>query len=244
MDILFWIILMTVVDGIIALIAAIFVGLGRKRMKQLLFLLVAFSAGALLSGAFMHMMAESLEVLDANTAFTYLLIGFITFFIIERFLHWHHCHEQECKVHPVSYLILFGDAIHNFIDGLIIASSFLVGVPFGIVTSLIILGHELPQEIGDYAVLLYGGMERGRALFLNFLSQMTAVVGGLVGFFLSSSLSALLLPFAAGGFLYISASDLIPEFHKDNDIRKTLKSFTMFAVGILFVAALKTYLGG
>jgi zinc and cadmium transporter len=239
MEILLWIILMTVIDGLIALVGSLFLGFSKERLKRFLFILVAFSAGALLSGAFFHMMSESLEVLTPDTAFTYLLVGFILFFLIERFLHWHHCHDQDCKVHPVSYLILFGDGIHNFIDGLVIASSFLISIPFGIVTSLIILGHELPQEMGDFAVLLHGGMKYKKALVFNFLSQMTAVVGGVVGYFLTASFSTLLLPFAAGGFLYISASDLIPEFHKEDDLRKTAVAFIAFLIGIVFLLSIK-----
>jgi len=243
MDALLWIILVTVLDGAAALIGVVFFRIGEKKLKSLLFIMVAFSAGTLLSGAFFHMMVESLGSLEPDTAFGYMIAGFVIFFVIERFLHWHHCHEGSCDVHPVSQLILIGDGVHNFIDGLVIASSFMVSIPFGIVTSMVIIGHELPQEIGDYAVLVYGGFRRGRALVLNFMSQLTAVAGGLIGYFVTTSYSVLLLPFAAGGFLYISASDLIPELHKEKETVKILTAFFGFLLGIAFIVSMKAVLG-
>jgi len=185
---------------------------------------------------------ESLESLDAMKVFGFVLMGFVLFFLIEKFLHWHHCHKAECKVHPFTYLILIGDGVHNFFDGLIIAASFFVSVPFGIVTTLLILGHELPQELGDFGVLVYGGFSKKKALIYNFLSQLTAIIGGVVGYFLSTSIENIvpyILPFAAGGFLYIAASDLVPELHKEPELKKSLTSFGFFIVGILFMLLIK-----
>jgi len=206
--------------------------------------MLAFSAGALLGGAFFHLLAKSLEDLLVDFAFSMVFLGFILFFLIEKFLHWHHCHKKGCKVHAVSYLILVGDAVHNFIDGLIIAASFLIDVSFGAVTTVLILGHELPQEIGDFAVLIHGGFEKKKALLYNFLAQLTAVLGGLVGFFLGISVGSVsfLLPFAAGGFIYIAASDLVPELHKEEHLGKSLVSFLFFIAGIGFMLALKLLL--
>lgn len=137
-----------------------------------------------LAGGFFHLLAESLEHLTTTVSFSLLLLGFILFFFIERFLKWHHCHEEKCEVHPFSYLILFGDGIHNFIDGLIIAASFLVNINFGIVTTLLIIGHEVPQELGDFGVLVYGGFSKVKALTFNFISQLTCMIGGVLGFFI------------------------------------------------------------
>ena len=136
---------------------------------------------------------------------------------MEKFLHWHHCHKRECKIHPVSCLILLGDGIHNFVDGLIIAAGFLISPEFGVITSLLIFLHEIPQELGDFAVLVYYGMERKKALLLNFLSQLTCVLGGIAGFMLGGfpEFGEYAVPFAAGGFIYIAASDLIPELHRE-----------------------------
>jgi zinc and cadmium transporter len=245
MDILLWILLVTFINGLVAFVGAFSLLMSKKMLNRIVSMLVALAAGVLLSGAFFHLMAESVEMILPLTAFTYLMVGFILFFLIERFLHWHHCHEGECKVHPVSYLILFGDGIHNFIDGLVIAAGFFVSVPFGIITALLIIGHEIPQELGDFGVLIYSGFTKAKALFFNFLSQLTAVVGGVVGFFLAGSISfEFLLPFAAGGFIYIAASDLIPELHKESSLKKSMFHFVFFLIGIAIILSIKLLFGG
>ena len=248
MSILLWIILATLVNGLVAFAGALSLLIKAKLFKKLLVILVAFSAGALLSGAFFHLLPESLEHLPAVNVFAYLMAGFIVFFLVERFLYWHHCHlhGEKCETHPVSYLILFGDGIHNFIDGIIIGVSFLVSIPFGIVTALLIIGHEIPQELGDFGVLVYGGFSKGKALIYNFFSQLTAVIGGVVGYFFSTRIEGIMpfiLPFAAGGFIYIAASDLIPELHKEPRLEKSLLSFMFFLVGIAFMFLLKFLFG-
>ena len=238
---------MTSVVGLISLVGVVSLWVKEKFLRKMQMALVAFSAGALLSGALFHLLAESLEELSATMAFGYLLVGFVLFFIVERFLHWHHCHNGRCETHPFTYLILFGDGIHNLIDGLIIAASFFVSVPFGIVTSLIIIGHEIPQELGDFGALVYGGFSKFKALFYNFISQIICVVGGVIGYFLAGSIEGVIpfiLPFAAGGFIYISASDLIPELHKEPDLKKSLNSFLFFIIGIVFMFVTKIVLGG
>jgi len=246
MGILFWILIATLLDGLVALVGVFSLFLSDKSLKKILIILVAFSAGALLSGAFFHLLSESLEHLSTTKTFTYLLIGFILFFLIERFFHWHHCHKGEkCDVHPFTYLILIGDGIHNFIDGLVIAASFMVNVNFGIITTLLIIGHEIPQELGDFGVLVYGGFSKIKALSFNLISQLTCVLGGIFGYLLSETqeFSLILLPFAAGGFLYISASDLIPELHKEADIKKSLIYFTFFLLGLILLFLIKFLLG-
>jgi zinc and cadmium transporter len=187
-----------------------------------------------------------LEAMEALTAFGYLLVGFIAFFLIERFLHWRHCHEGKCDIHPFTHLILIGDGIHNFVDGLVIAASFMVSIAFGWVTTLMIILHEIPQELGDFGVLVYGGFEKIRALGFNFLAQLTCVVGGIAGFFLlyTPESIAFLLPFAAGGFIYIAASDLIPELHKEESLKKSMFSFVFFIIGIAFLLGVKILVGG
>jgi len=243
MNILFWIILATVVDGLTGLIGVFSLWIKDKLLNKLLMILVAFSAGALLSGAFFHLLAESLASLPAMLVFAYMMTGFIIFFIVERFLHWHHCHKGEkCAVHPVSYLVLIGDGIHNLIDGIIIGASFLVSVHFGIITTMLILAHEIPQELGNFAVLVYSGFGKTKALLYNFLAQLTCVVGGVVGFFLSSKVQGVIpfiLPFAAGGFIYIAASDLVPELHKEPKLKKLLLSFAFFLLGIGVMVGMK-----
>ena len=244
MSILLWIILATFVNGLVAFVGVFSLWLSKKLFKRILMSLVAFSAGALLSGAFFHLLPEALENLPATNVFAYAMIGFIIFFVIERFLHWHHCHKhgEKCDVHPVSYLILFGDGVHNFIDGIIIGVSFIVSVPFGIITTLLIIGHEIPQELGDFGVLVYGGFSKTKALLYNFLSQLTAIIGGIIGYVFSTRIEGVvpfILPFAAGGFIYIAASDLIPELHKEPKLGKSMISFGFFLIGIIFMFLLK-----
>ncbi len=177
MEPLEWILAATIVNSLLALAGAFTLSMSRKRLGQIIFALVGFSAGALLSGAFFHLIAESIEIFaDTTLVFSVVLVGFIAFFLVEKLLHWHHCHNGNCS-HPVTPLILIGDGLHNFIDGLIIAASFLVNTNFGIITTLLIMGHELPQELGDFGVLIHGGFSRKKALFYNFLSQTTCIMG-------------------------------------------------------------------
>ncbi len=245
MNVLLWIILATVVDGLTGLIGIFSLWMKDRLLKKLLMILVAFSAGALLSGAFFHLLAESLVSLPVTIVFAFMMVGFIIFFIVERFLHWHHCHEErECKVHPVSYLIIIGDGIHNFIDGIIIGASFLVNVHFGIITTLLILAHEIPQELGNFGVLVYSGFGKVKALIYTFISQLTCVIGGIASYLLSERIQGVIpfvLPFAAGGFIYIAASDLVPELHKEPKLKKLLVSFGFFMLGIIFIFLIKYF---
>lgn len=248
MQTLLWIIIATLVDGFVAFIGAVTLALKKETLNKILMALVAFSAGALIAGAFFHIMPESLEEgVEPMHVFMIVIFGFAVFFIFEKFLFWHHCHKGECEVHPYTYLILFGDGIHNFIDGIIIAASFLVDVGFGIVTTFMIISHELPQELGDFAVLVHGGMKVNKALLYNFLSQLTAVLGGIIGFFIGSSIEGFVpfvLPFAAGGFIYIGASDLVPQLHDEKNLKKSLLSFVLFAAGVLLMLGMKMLFEG
>jgi zinc and cadmium transporter len=240
-NILLWILGFTLLNGLVAFAGAFALMLKPKTLQKIIFVFVALSTGTLLGGGLLHLLPEAIEGLGVETAINYLLLGFIIFFLMEKLLHWHHCHNGLCKVHTFSHMILVGDGLHNFIDGLIIAASFLVSIPFGIITTLVIIAHELPQELGDFGVLIHGGFSKTKALFYNFLSQLTAVIGGLVGFFFvrSSGLEIALLPFAAGGFIYIAASDLIPELHKENETKKIMLSFTFFIIGIIIMFLFK-----
>ncbi len=242
---LLWIIIATIIDGIAALVGALTLSLRKDTFNRILMILVAFSAGALIAGAFFHIMPESLEQgVEPMQLFIIVILGFGIFFIFEKFLFWHHCHKGECEVHPYTYLILFGDGIHNFIDGLIIAASFLVDTGFGIVTTFMIISHELPQELGDFAVLVHGGMKVKKALVYNFISQLTAVLGGIIGFFIGTSIEAFvpfILPFAAGGFIYIGESDLVPQLHGEKNIKKSLLSFALFVIGVLLMLGMKMF---
>jgi zinc and cadmium transporter len=236
-----FIILATLFNGLVALFGAVVLLLPKRSADALIKALVAFAAGALFGGALFHLTTESLEKIGSFQTFSLLTGGFIFFFILERYLWWHHCHKGECETHPVSYLVLIGDGVHNFIDGLIIATSFMLDLKVGIITTLLIIFHEVPQELGDFAVLIDAGFSRKQALLYNFLSQMTALVSAVASYFafLSFDLTRFLLPIAAGGFLYISASDLIPEVHRHSEEGKALVYFLLFVLGIAVMIGLK-----
>lgn len=249
MSILSYILLSTFLVSLISFIGALTLFLKEKLVDKLLLILVAFSAGALIGGAFLHLLPEAIEGVAQDqilTVFLYLILGFCVFFVLENIIHWHHHHAtKHPEIEPFSYLILISDSIHNFIDGLIIAASFIISIPIGIATVLAVALHEIPQEIGDYGVLVYGGIKKKKALFLNFLSATTIILGGIIGFFLSGRMGEsiiFLLPFAAGNFIYIASSDLIPEIKQKAGFRQSLVYFFIFLFGIGLMLALKLFL--
>jgi zinc and cadmium transporter len=201
-----------------------------------------------MGGAFFHLIPEALEGVGLENSlnvFLYVILGFCTFFILENFIKWHHHHAREHpKIMPFSYLILVSDAVHNFIDGLIIAASFAASFSIGIITTLVVAFHEIPQEIGDFGVLIYGGIKKTKALFLNFLSAISVVFGGIVGYFISEKIESsivFLLAFAAGGFIYIASSDLIPEIRHEKSPRKSIVYFFVFLLGISLMLLIKLF---
>jgi len=242
MNTLLYILISTFVISLASLVGVLTLSLNAKRLENILLYFVSLSAGALIGGAFLHLIPESVERNSGVNIFILVLFGFTAFYFIEKLLHWRHCHKNKCEVHTFTKMNLIGDGIHNFIDGLIIAASFVADIRLGIITSLAVALHEIPQELGDFGVLVYGGYTKSKALLFNFITALTAVFGGLVGYFLSSySDSALnfLLPFAAGGFIYIAASDLIPEMRKETGLKKSLINLLIFVVGILILYLVK-----
>jgi zinc and cadmium transporter len=233
-----WILASTLLVSLVSLVGIIFVSLKEEILRNLLLTLVGLAAGGLMGGALFHLLPESLERMNSMTVSLYVVAGFVLFFILERILFWRHCHEENCDVHAFTYLNLIGDGIHNFIDGATIAISFSLNIKLGLFTTLAIVLHEIPQEIGDFGILVYGGFSKLRALVFNFLSACSAILGALIGYFFTSyvsNLSFILLPFAAGGFLYIASSDLIPELHKERDFKKSNISFIFFLGGLLIM---------
>lgn len=213
--------------------------LSKKNLNKLSLLFVAFSTGALLGGAFLHLLPEAAENSDGLNIYIFLLFGIILFYFLERIFKWRHCHTAgDCDVHTFTYMSLIGDGIHNFIDGMIIVSAFSVSIEVGFATAIAVASHEIPQELGDFGVLIHGGFSKTKALVWNLISAMTAIIGVIIGYFLISSfesVSIFLLPFAAGGFIYISMSDLIPELHKENNLKKSLVYFGIFIIGLVFM---------
>ena len=218
-------------------------GIKAVKLKSIIILMLAFSAGALLGDAFFHLLPETIENGFHFAQSAYLLGGIVLFFIIEKFIHWRHCHMPVSKEHkhPFVYTNLIGDGIHNFLDGIIIASSYIVSIPVGIATTIAVAMHEIPQEIGDFGVLIHGGLSRKKALLLNFATALTAVLGTIVTFLIANILDkveSIFVPIAIGGFIYIAGSDLIPELHKESDIKSSLWQLIFFIIGIAFMAAL------
>ena len=247
---LVYILIATFLVSMISFIGALTLFLKEKLLNKILLILVAFSAGALIGGAFLHLIPEAIEEVGLDEGgilkiFLYLLLGFCIFFILEQFINWHHHHAtSHPEITSFSYLILVSDGIHNFIDGFVIAASFVISLPVGIVTVLAVILHEIPQELGDFGVLIYGGFKKSKALFLNFLTGLLAVFGGVAGFFLSEKIGdsiVFLLPFAAANFIYIACSDLIPEIKRKETSKKSLIYFFVFLLGISLMLLLKSF---
>lgn len=249
MSIFFYILISTFLISLIAFAGAIILFLKEEFLDKILLILVSFAAGALIGGAFLHLLPETIEEKGMEEGFLlkiflFLIFGFCAFFFLENSIKWHHHHaKKHPEIKPFSYLILISDGVHNFIDGLIIAGSFLVSLPLGIVTTLAVALHEIPQEIGDFGILIYSGFKRGKALLLNFLSAITVILGGVFGFLLSEKMGdsmIFLLPFAAGSFIYIACSDLIPEIKHKVSPQKSLLHFLVFLSGIAIMLLMKS----
>ncbi|MBU1849190.1 MAG: ZIP family metal transporter [Nanoarchaeota archaeon] len=244
LNVFLWILASVIVVSLLSFVGVIALALNDNVLRKIIKYLVGFAAGGLLGGAFIHLIPEASESGFTLLVSGYLLLGMIFSFIVEKFIHWRHCHVPTSKSHPhpVAIMNLVGDAVHNFLDGLIIAGSYVASIPVGIATTVAVIAHEIPQEIGDFGVLIYGGFKKFKALIFNFLSALFAVLGAVIGFFLSSSIDhfkLFLLPFAAGGFIYIAGSDLIPEMHKELKAGKSALQLLFFIIGMLLMVALK-----
>jgi zinc and cadmium transporter len=237
-EVVFYTLLSVTLVSIISLIGVVSLSVKADKLKKILIYFISFSAGALFADAFLHLIPEIVEegLFNVSVGF-FILAGIILFFIIEKMIHWQHCHMPitENHVHSFAYMNLIGDGLHNFIDGLIIAASYLISIPVGIATTIAVVLHEIPQEIGDFGVLLHGGFSRGKALFMNFGTALLAVAGAVVGLILSGYIEGFevaLISIAAGGFIYIAGSDLIPELHKETKFARSLIQLISFIAGI------------
>lgn len=243
-----------ILSSILSLIGVITLFIRTSLLQSRLIYAVSFAAGALFGDAFLHLLPEAVEEAGGFTLAVAVpvLLGIILSFIIEKFVHWHHCHHLNHAGHKhhldhqqqkstLAAMNLFGDGVHNFIDGLIIGVSYLVSVPVGIATTLAVLLHELPQELGDFGILLHSGLSKMRALVYNFLVSTTAIIGAVIAFVLNIYLEGLtqfLLPLSAGVFIYIAGSDLIPELHHEIKLEKSMLQLAMFILGIIIMVAL------
>jgi len=240
-----WIVASGLAMSAIALVGSVTLVLSESTLQRIILPLVAFAAGSLIGGAFFHMIPAGLAEYGNNTNFfLWLVAGFSTFFALEQLLHWHHCHRANasCK-QPLTYLILIGDGLHNFIGGLAIAGTFLIDIRLGIMAWLAAAAHEIPQELGDFGVLIHGGWSKRKALLFNMASALTFLLGGLLAYAVSFNINvAFLIPFAAGNFLYIGASDLVPEVNKHVDFKANLIHFISFLSGVLSMWLIKVAL--
>lgn len=219
----------------IALIGVVTLVVSERRMESLLTPLVALAAGSLIGGALFHMVPAAVGAMG-NTLAVYAWIagGFVTFFALEQYLQWHHCHRAPGRHRrPITYLILIADGLHNLLGGLAVAGSFLIDVRVGVMAWIAAAAHEIPQELGDYGVLVHGGWRRRSALLFNFFSALTFPIGGIIVYSISDRIDvAFLLPFAAGNFLYIGASDLLPEVRGDEVHGPSASSLIAFLAGL------------
>lgn len=242
---LFYTLVSVIIVSLISLVGIIVVFIKENKLKNYLLYLVSFAVGALLGDTFIHLIPEISEEGLSLSNSLYILLGIGSFFILEKFVHWHHCHEcdpsSKNKIHPFVYMNLIGDSFHNFLDGMIITAGYLVSLPVGIATTIAVILHEIPQEIGDFGVMLHGGLSKKKAIFLNFVTALTAVLGAITAFFLVGiyeNLASALISFTIGGFVYIAASDLIPELHKEKGIKKSIFQLLVLILGVLVMMAM------
>ena len=233
-----------VLVSLVSLVGVFVMVLWGELGKGSIMALVGFSAGGLLGGAFLHLIPESFERFSVDGASLFVLVGVFASFLLEMVIGWRHCHIPTSDEHPHSfaYVNLVGDAVHNFIDGLIIGGAYLGSVGLGVSTTLAVVLHEIPQEIGDFGVLLYAGIRPRRALLFNFGSALTAVLGAVVALYLGGlveGLTGFLLPFAAGNFVYIAGSDLVPELRDEKDVVDGLMRFGLMGLGVLLMYLVK-----
>lgn len=241
--------LSVVVVSLISLIGVIVLAIKQEILNRIVFVLVSLAVGALFGDALIHLLPEAYRTFSSELTVSYLVMaGFLLFFLVEKYLHWHHHHDEESGVHihPVGYINLVSDAMHNFIDGVLIGVSYLVSIPLGIATTLAVILHEIPQEIGDFGVLISAGFTRKRALWLNFATGLTAVLGTVLALLLGGRLEALIayaIPLTAGGFLYIAAVDLLPPLHKETRPIRSLLQLVAIVAGVAIMAWLKIHEG-
>lgn len=231
--------------SLISLVGVFTIAIKTEKLNKVLFFLISFAAGALLADVFIHLLPEIIanKEFNLNTSL-FILFGIMLFFILEKIICWRHCHIPTSKSHPhiLGLMNLLGDSLHNFIDGVIIAVSFMTSYALGIATTIAIIFHEIPQEIGDFSVLLYAGYSKKKALIFNFLSACAAILGTILALTIGlrfSRLSDYIIPIASGGFIYIASADLIPELKKEQQLKKTISQLVGLFMGIIIMLLLK-----
>lgn len=226
------------IESLVAFIGGALAIFNEEKVRRLAHFIVSFAVGALLGVSFLELIPEAVEMSSGELVFPLVLAGIILFFILEKFLFWYHCHGGECPVHTYTYLILWGDFLHNFIDGIIIAFAFLADIKLGFITSIAVIFHEIPQEIGDFGVLVHGGLPRKKALFYNFLVALPVVIGAMITYAFSSFIEPFLpigLALIAGNFIYLASTDLMPELHEAASFKHGVLQVIFIALGAFLV---------
>lgn len=237
-------IISVIIVSLISIVGISIIIFRQQNIKSILLFIVSFAAGAMLGDVFIHLLPELIEEGHFSLMTSiYILTGILIFFILEKILHWRHCHHTAVKshTHPLAMMNLVGDALHNLIDGILIAGSYLLSVPVGIATTIAVILHEIPQEMGDFGVLLHAGISVKRAIFFNFISAFTAVIGAIIILLISGNQNGIIdiiIPITIGGFLYIANADLIPELHKDVVIKNSIIQLISFISGVAVMFAL------
>ncbi|MEK7630615.1 MAG: ZIP family metal transporter [Patescibacteria group bacterium] len=227
----------SILESLVSFLAGVAVIYNEKRMKSLVHGVISLAVGVMLGTVFFDILPETFELIEPKAALPWVLGGFLVFFVLEKILFWYHRHENEESIHASAYLVLWGDALHNFIDGVFIAFAFAAGFPTGVIASFAVILHEIPQEASDFTVMLHGGFTKQKALFWNTFVSITTVVGALVGYYvaLSHEWIGFLLAVVAGNFLYIAAADLIPELHHKHDSRSSVAQVLLVFVGVFVI---------
>lgn len=233
-----------IVVSLLSLIGLALFPIGKDKLNQTVFILVSLAVGALFGDAFLHLLPQAYAMPGRElTTPLMILAGFFLFFTLEHFLHWHHCHNgEEGCIHSFGYMNLLADALHNFIDGLVIGASYHVDLKIGFATTLAVMLHEIPHEVGNFGILLHSGFTKNRALFFNFLTALTAIVGGFCAWVLGSGtdgLDSYLIPFTAGGFVYIAGSDLVPQLHLKTGMKSAAIQLVSISLGVGLMLLLK-----
>ena len=252
MSLLTWIILFCLVGGVVSVLAAaVFLLFPERTRARLLPHFISYAIGALLGAAFLALLPHAMEgpgVSDVHNISLTVLLGVLSFFLLEKMVLWRHCHHDHCEAHdpvemPVTNkaagsIVMIGDTVHNFVDGILIGAAFLTDIHLGVVTAIAVAAHEIPQELGDFAVLLHSGFSRGQALLFNGLSGLATVVGGLLAYYGLQNLDHLLpyaLAIAASSFIYVAVADLIPGLHKRMELAETVKQVSLISAGVLTI---------
>jgi zinc and cadmium transporter len=227
-----------VIVSLVSLVGVATILISGEKLKKAIFVMVSLAAGAMFGDAFIHLLPDAFanQRPKAQTAL-FVLAGIFGFFVLEKFLRWRHEHtlESDEHIHPIGYMNLVADGVHNSIDGMIIGASYLISVPIGIATTTAVIFHEIPHELGNFFILIHAGFSKGRALFFNFLSATLAILGAAIALLIGSSVQSFaefMIPVAAGGFIYIAGSDLIPELHKEATPAKSLVQLVSMGAGV------------